>query len=107
MYFAQEYIALWPAVLISAGFALTVIGVIAVTLMGGWLALGGVILPATAILAITLVAAIRPALQGLLLTVEVFGFFIAAMLLLGRIRAAAIVPPASVQAIPGVPDEPG
>ncbi len=42
MYFAQEYIALGPAVLISAGFALTVIGVLAVTLMGVWLALGGV-----------------------------------------------------------------
>ena len=49
MYFAQEYIALGPAVLISAGFALTVIGVLAVTLMGVWLALGGVLLPATVI----------------------------------------------------------
>ena len=94
MYFAQEYIALGPAVLISAGFALTVIGVLAVTLMGVWLALGGVLLPATAILAVTLTAAIWPALQGILLTVELLGFFIAAMLLLARIRAAAIVPPA-------------
>ena len=40
MYFAQEYIALGPAVLISAGFALTVIGVLAVILLGVWLALG-------------------------------------------------------------------
>ncbi len=38
MYFAQEYIALWPAMLISAGFALTVIGVLAVVLLGVWLA---------------------------------------------------------------------
>lgn len=95
MYFAQEYIALWPAMLISAGFALTVISVLAIALLGVWLALGGVLLPATAILAVTLTAAIWPALQGILLTVEVLGFFIVAMLLLARIRAAAIAPPAS------------
>jgi hypothetical protein len=105
MYFAQEYIALGPAVLISAGFALTVIGVLAVTLLGVWLALGGVLLPATAILAVTLTAAIWPALQGLLLTVEVLGFFIAAMLLLARIRAAAIAGPTGGQEIPGAPEE--
>jgi prepilin-type N-terminal cleavage/methylation domain-containing protein len=105
MYFAQEYIALGPAVLISAGFALTVIGVLAVTLMGVWLALGGVLLPATAILAVTLTAVIWPALQGILLTVEVLGFFIAAMLLLARIRAAAIAPPAGGPEIPSAPEE--
>ncbi|HZW32677.1 MAG TPA: type II secretion system protein [Isosphaeraceae bacterium] len=105
MYFAQEYIALGPAVLISAGFALTVIGVRAVTLMGVWRALGGVLLPATAILAVTLAAAIWPALQGMLLTVELLGFFIAAMLLLPSIRAAAIAPPAGGQEIPSAPPE--
>ncbi len=105
MYFAQEYIALGPAVLISAGFALTVIGVLAVTLLGVWLALGGVLLPATAILAVTLTAAIWPALQGLLLTIELLGFFIAAMLLLARIRAAAIAPPAGGQEIASAPEE--
>jgi prepilin-type N-terminal cleavage/methylation domain-containing protein len=99
MYFAQEYIALGPAVLFSAGFALAVIGAIAVALLGVWLALGGVILPALAILAVTLSAAVWPALQGILLTVEVLGFFIAAMLLLARIRAAAIASPAGRQAI--------
>jgi prepilin-type N-terminal cleavage/methylation domain-containing protein len=105
MYFAQEYIALGPAVLISAGFALTVIGVLAVTLMGVWLALGGVLLPATAILAVTLTAAIWPALQGILLTVELLGFFIAAMLLLARIRADAIAPPPGGPEIAGAPDQ--
>jgi prepilin-type N-terminal cleavage/methylation domain-containing protein len=97
MYFAQEYIALGPAVLISAGFALTIIGVLAVTLMGVWLALGGVLLPATAILAVTLTAAVWPALQGILLTIELLGFFIAAMLLLARIRAATMAPQAARQ----------
>jgi prepilin-type N-terminal cleavage/methylation domain-containing protein len=101
MYFAQEYIALSPALLISAGFALTVIGVLAIRLMGVWLALGGVLVPATAILGVTLAAAIWPALQGILLTVEVLGFFIAAMLLLARIRAAAIARPTGGQEIPG------
>ena len=105
MYFAQEYIALSSAVLISAGFALTVIGVLALTLMRVWLALGGVLLPATAILAVTLTAAIWPSLQGLLLTIEVLGFFIAAMLLLARTRAAAIAPPAGRQEISSAPEE--
>ena len=105
MYFAQEYIALGPAIMISAGFALSVIGVLAVTLLGIWLALGGVLLPATAIMAVTLTAAVWPALQGILLTVEVLGFFIAAMLLLARIRAAAIVPPVTEQGISGAPEE--
>jgi prepilin-type N-terminal cleavage/methylation domain-containing protein len=105
MYFAQEFIALGPAVLISAGFALTVIGVVAVTLMGVWLALGGVLLPATAILAVTLTAAIWPNLQGMLLTVEVLGFFIAAMLLLARIRAAATAPQAGGPGIAGPIEE--
>ena len=104
MYFAQEYIALSSAVLISGGFALTVIGVLALTLMGVWLALGGVLLPATAILAVTLSAAIWPALQGILLTVEVLGFFIAAMLLLARIRATATAAPTAGQEIPSAPE---
>ncbi len=105
MYFAQEYIALGPAVLISAGFALTVIGVLSVNLIGVRLALAGVLLPATAILAVTLTAAIWPALQGILLTVELLGFFIVAMLLLARIRAAAIAPAVVGQEIPSAPDE--
>ena len=93
--------------LISAGFALTVIGVIAVTLLRAWLAIGGVLLPATAILAISLTAAIWPSLQGILLTVEILAFFIAAMLLLARARAAAIAVPAGGQEIASNPEELG
>jgi hypothetical protein len=92
-------------VLFSAGFALAVIGAIAVALLGVWLALGGVILPALAILAVTLSAAVWPALQGILLTVEVLGFFIAAMLLLARIRSAAIGLPAGGAGIPSAFEE--
>ena len=59
MYFAQEYIPLGAAVLASAGLALAIIGVRAVTLMGVRLALVGVVLPAAAILAVTLVGGRR------------------------------------------------
>jgi prepilin-type N-terminal cleavage/methylation domain-containing protein len=89
MYFAQEYVPLGAAVLISAGVALVIIGVRAVTLLGVWLTLAGVLLPAAAILAVTLVAAVWPSLQGILLTAEGLAFFIAAMMLIPRIRAAA------------------
>ena len=86
MYFAQEYIPLEAAVLASSGLALAIIGVRAVTLMGVKLALAGVVLPAATILAITLVAAIVPRLQGILLTAGALGFFIVAMMLIPRLR---------------------
>lgn len=86
MYFAQEYIPLQAAVIASAGLALVIIGVRAVTLMSAWLALLGVVLPAAVILAITLFAAIEPRLQGLLLTAEGLGFFIVAMMLFPKLR---------------------
>jgi prepilin-type N-terminal cleavage/methylation domain-containing protein len=92
MYFAQEYISLAPAVLISAGIAMAIIGIRAITLMGIRLALFGVLLPAMVIMAITLVAAVWPSLQGILLTAEALAFFIMAMMLMPRIRATSIVP---------------
>ena len=104
MYFAQEYISLGPAVLISAGLALVIIGVRAVTIMGARLGLAGVVLPAGAILAITLVATIWPSLQGILLTVEAIGFFIVAMLLLPKIRFTKTAPPRAQVRPPAAPD---
>jgi hypothetical protein len=92
MYFAQEYISLGPAVLASAGIALVVIGVRAVTLMGLRLGLAGVVLPAGAIMALTLVAAIWRPLQGILLTTEALGFFIVAMMLMPKAWATWTVP---------------
>lgn len=99
MYFAQQYVTLLPAVLLSAGLALAIIGVRAVTLMGVWLALVGVVLPGAAILALTLVAAVWPSLQGILLTVGALAFFIAAMMLLPRIKEEpeAAAPPVAVE----------
>jgi hypothetical protein len=92
MYFAQEYMSLTQAVLISGGVALAIIAVRAVTLMGLWQALSGIVLPAAAIMTITLLAAIWPSLQGILLTTEALGFFIAAMMLIPRIPISAIAP---------------
>lgn len=102
MYFAQEYIPLEAAVLASAGIALLIIGVRAVTLMGVRLALVGVIIPAVAILAITLTAAVLPRLQGMLLTAEALGFFIVAMMLLPRLRLMAAAP-GTVGEVPAAP----
>ena len=87
MYFAQEYVALLPAVIISCAVAITIIGIRTVTLMGFVPAIFGIVLPAAAIMAITLSAAIWPQMQGMLLTVLAFGFFIAAMLLMPKVTA--------------------
>jgi hypothetical protein len=86
MYFAQEYISLPAAVLVSGGVALLIIGVRATTLIGAKLAIFGVIVPAAAILALTLGAAVIPRLQGLLLTIEAIAFFVIAMMLVPKIQ---------------------
>lgn len=85
MYFAQEYISLWPAAGVSGGVTLTIITLRAVTLIGWRLALGGVAPPAAAIMSLTLAATVWPTLQGILLTVELLGFFIALMMLMPRL----------------------
>jgi hypothetical protein len=95
MYFAQEYTSLGPAVLISAGIALAIIGLRSITLMGFWLGLTGVVLPAGAIMALTLIAAVWTRLQGILLTAEALGFFVTVMMLMPKVRA-------EFAALPGV-----
>jgi len=119
MFFAQEYISLGPAVVISAGIAIAIIGVRAVTLMGVWRGLAGVVLPAAAIMSVTLVAAVRTQLQGILLTAEALGFFIAAMMLMPKVNAASTsfwglgrnltAPPGHVQSdeASGIPEQRG
>ena len=87
MYFAQEYIALGPAVVASAAVAIAIIALRAMTLLGWWRGLVGVALPAAVIMSITLVAAIWTPLQGILLTAEALGFFIAAMMLMPQVNA--------------------
>ena len=92
MYFAQEYIPLTAAVLTAGSIALAIIGVRAITLMGVKLALAGVLVPAAAILTLTLIAAVVPRLQGILLTGEALAFFIAAMMLLPKLRITSAAP---------------
>ncbi len=85
MYFAQEYVTLLPAIVGSGAVAIAIIAVRTISLMGFWRATFGIVLPAIAIMAITLAAATWPQLQGMLLTAAGLGLFIAAMTLIPRI----------------------
>lgn len=88
MYFAQEYIALGPAVVLSAGVAIAIITVPAVMLLGIWRGLAGIALPAAVIMSLALLAAIWAPLQGILLTIGALACFIAAMILMPRVNAS-------------------
>jgi prepilin-type N-terminal cleavage/methylation domain-containing protein len=90
MYFAQEFIPLNAAIIISSALVLLIIAVRAGTIMGLRMALFGTVIPATAILAITLVAAIHTRLQGILITSTGLGLFILAMLLIPRLNVARL-----------------
>jgi prepilin-type N-terminal cleavage/methylation domain-containing protein len=87
MYFAQEYVSLLPAMLICGAFAVAVIAVRTMTLVGFWRALVGIVAPAAAIMAVTLAAAVWPQMQGILLTATALAFFIAAMMLMPKVTA--------------------
>jgi prepilin-type N-terminal cleavage/methylation domain-containing protein len=86
MYFAQEFIPLLAAMLLSSAVVLAIITVRAVTIMGWRLALCGTVLPAMAILTVTLFAAIHTRLQGILITATGLAVFVAAMLLVPRMK---------------------
>jgi hypothetical protein len=86
MYFAQEFIPLNIAILASSAIVLIVIAARAVTIMGWRLAVFGTVLPAVTILWATLIAAIHPRLQGILITGAGLALFVVAMLLMPRMR---------------------
>ncbi len=86
MYFAQEFITLNIAMFAAAALVLVIIAIRSLTIMSAPLALTGVVFPAAALQAITLVAAIHVRLQGLLITSVGMALFIVAMLLIPRIR---------------------
>ena len=86
MYFAQEFIPLNAAILASSAVVVAVITIRSVTIMGIRLALLGIVLPAMAILAVTLIAAIHTKLQGILITGTGVAVFVVAMSLIPRIR---------------------
>jgi prepilin-type N-terminal cleavage/methylation domain-containing protein len=89
MYFAQEYVPLMPAVLLSGAVSIVIIAVRTMTLMGFWRALFGIVVPAAVIMAITLAATTWPQLQGILLTVLAIGCFVAAMMLMPKVAAGS------------------
>jgi hypothetical protein len=86
MYFAQEFISLNTAIFAAAAVALGVIAIRSLTMMTVRLALFGTILPAALLLAVTLVAALSPRLQGILITMVGMTLFIVAMLLIPRLK---------------------
>ncbi|MSU58034.1 MAG: prepilin-type N-terminal cleavage/methylation domain-containing protein [Pedosphaera sp.] len=92
MYFAQEFIPLNLAIFGASALVLLVIALRAGTLMGLRRALLGTVLPATAILAVTLLAAIHPKLQGILITATGIAMFIVAMLLIPRMKREKPLP---------------
>src|ERR1051325_6391202 len=92
MYFAQEFIPLNAAILLSSALVLIIITVRAVTIMRARLALPGVVLPAAVMLAVTLVAATHKQLQGILITCVGMAVFIVAMTLIPRIKRLPPVP---------------
>ncbi len=86
MYFAQEFISLNTAVFASSTLILLIIAIRSLTIMGTPLALLGVVLPAAAILGLTLLAAVHTRLQGILITATGLGVFIVAMLFIPRMK---------------------
>jgi prepilin-type N-terminal cleavage/methylation domain-containing protein len=92
MYFAQEFIPLNAAILISSAIVIVIIAIRSMTIMSVRLALLGIVLPAVAVLALTIVAAIQIRLQGLLITGSGLLFFIVAMSLMPRLKLPSKVP---------------
>lgn len=86
MYFAQEFIPLNAAIFSSSAIVLLVIAIRVITIMGYRLGLFGTLFPATAILTVTLLAALHTRLQGILITGTGIALFIGAMLLIPRLK---------------------
>ena len=100
MYFAQEFISLNAAIFLSAAIVVLIIAIRSITIMGLHLGLFGTVFPAIAILAVTLVAAIHPRLQGILITGTGLALFIGAMLLMPRLKPDRPLSPGLPGAIP-------
>ena len=103
MYFAQEFIPLNAAILASSALVLVIIAFRSVTIIGTRFGLFGTVLPAAAILAVTLLAAVRPRLQGILITATSIALFIFAMVLMPRLKLKAAMAPAKLPAAPAQP----
>ena len=100
MYFAQEFIPLYVPIFTSAAIVLLVIAIRSITIMGLRLGLLGTVFPASAILAVTLLAAIHTRLQGILITGTGIALFVGAMLLIPRFKFDRPFPPGLHGTIP-------
>lgn len=109
MYFAQEFIPLNAAMGISAGIVLLIIAIRTISIMGWWLGIVGAVVPAGGIMALTLLAAVRPNFQGIILTGMGLGIFIIAMILAPRMHwgRSLLTPPAPPPIEPPQPQSPG
>jgi hypothetical protein len=92
MYFAQEYVSLRTAILASAGAVLLVIAARMVSFVGWRLGIFALTIPAAGIMTLTLIAAVRPDLQGIILTIMALGLFISAMVLAPRLHVPRLIP---------------
>lgn len=86
MYFAQEFMSLNIAMISAASLVLVIIAIRSMTIMSTSLAMAGVVLPAAVLLTVTLIAAIHPRLQGILITSVGMALFVVAMLLIPRLQ---------------------
>ena len=85
MYFAQEFMGLTAAMLASAAVVIVIIAARTLTIMGFRLGLLGAVVPAALIMTVTLLAAVRPQLQGILMTGMALALFLVAMTLAPRL----------------------
>ena len=92
MYFAQEFIPLHLAIVLASAFVLVVIAIRSITIAGWPLGLFGAVLPALATLTCTLLAALHPRLQGIVITGVMIALFILAMLLISRLKLRSVPP---------------
>jgi len=90
MYFAQEFISLNVAMVAASVLVLVIIAIRSLTIMSTPLAIAGVVLPAAVLLNVTLIAAIYPRLQGMLITVVGMALFIVAMMLMPRLQKSGV-----------------
>ena len=86
MFFAQEYIPIKWAMIGSGGFVLLIIAIRLMTIMPWRIALGGIVMPAAVVMTLALIAAVKPNLQGIVLTTMGLGIFILAMVLAPRLH---------------------
>jgi hypothetical protein len=92
MYFAQQFVPLRWAMLLSGGLVIAIIALRLATIVG-WRLLFGMTLPAAVIMAVTLLAAVQPQLQGILLTAGGLGLLVLAMTLAPRFATESTIQP--------------